>query len=69
LSNESMGSVNCVRIGWGRRTVEGSLFESATDGDIWESRVGEEKLTNGREGKWALDIKGQRGAWNFRLKQ
>jgi hypothetical protein len=32
-----------------------------------ESRVGEEKLGNDREGKCALDIRRQGGAWSFRL--
>lgn len=39
------------------------------DGDISESRVREEKLTNEREGKWALDIQGRGDAWNFRLRE
>jgi len=66
LFNESVGSVNCVLIGWGRRTVEGSLLDSVADGDMLESRVREEK---GREGKWALDIQGHGGAWNCRLRR
>ena len=57
-------SVNCVRMGWGRRTVEGSLLDSA-DGDISDWRVKEEKPTNDRGGKWALVIQ---GGWSFRLR-
>ena len=51
-----MGSVDCVRIGWSGRTVEGSLLDSVVDGGIWESGVGEQKVTNDREGRWAPDI-------------
>jgi len=67
MSNEP-GSVNRVWIGWGGRTVEGSLLETVADGDISESGVREERFRNDREGKWALDIQGRGDGWNFRLR-